>query len=325
MLSPHDVSTSTRDDTTTGSATLDGQSLFDMESIEFVEEIFVEDKHSENDHADQSPADCSCRCVSSDEDQSVVDGTCIEVEVFTLGGSCVRLSVPKHASVSELLHLVKCGLKAPPEEFSLVLGEALLDDPYTQPFLELANYDVVKLQMVMRQPPICLELWFDSMDAHSWEARLQEVEDCCVLELRVGNCARFNLKYWRRLAELLGKHGHKVRGLKVRQSNGYLHPDAVRALAIMLPPGLRTLDLSWVLPGSWGLELMSEALPSSLESLLLVGCVDDGKAFGPRVLELLPRLKLLRQLYVTGFWIDEHSAFNAIRATAPSFCEVIVS
>eukprot|EP00928_Gymnodinium_smaydae_P067996 TRINITY_DN51043_c0_g1_i1.p1 TRINITY_DN51043_c0_g1~~TRINITY_DN51043_c0_g1_i1.p1 ORF type:complete len:146 (-),score=13.11 TRINITY_DN51043_c0_g1_i1:178-585(-) len=130
-------------------------------------------------------------------------------------------------------------------------------------------------------------------------------------------------RYWVELEHVLRQHGDKVVGLVVRLCKGSLHPNAVRSLARMLPQRLELLDVSWSLPGVAGLRLLGTALPVSLRTLHLRGCVDHGHDFAGALAEAIGRLPHLRSLCATGSWgQDGRDMWYAINAAAPEDCKV---
>eukprot|EP00747_Dinoflagellata_sp_TGD_P170168 gnl/TRDRNA2_/TRDRNA2_201040_c0_seq1.p1 gnl/TRDRNA2_/TRDRNA2_201040_c0~~gnl/TRDRNA2_/TRDRNA2_201040_c0_seq1.p1 ORF type:complete len:358 (-),score=24.03 gnl/TRDRNA2_/TRDRNA2_201040_c0_seq1:93-1166(-) len=268
-----------------------------------------------------------CKCdVSSQVEQRVEVPDEIELEVLTIAGERATVLVRHDMLLADIVHLVEKSAKFGMLDRwpRLILGTEVYADICSQPLLGMKDKPA-SVTLVKQQCSEHLEFWFDSVDVDTWDVRFANIVGCCVLTIRVGSCARMNVTGWARLAEILRRHGHKVGGLSVRQVKGYLHPNAIRAISAIMPRTLQSLDVSRILPGAAGLELLCECLPATLQSMDITGCVDDGEACARHIIKALGGLRGLRRLNAAGNWNVEPRTLDNIRAAAPCYCEVILS
>lgn len=250
----------------------------------------------------------------------------IWVTIVTLDASQVEVTVLRSVTLTTLRGVVEIATGVPAREQVLVCGGRRLSDPAVQPFGELEAGSTT-LTLIRTRPLQQVSLTF-GYHAWAWETIMRETGPCA-LTIQAGCRASTNARYWPQAFAVLEKHGDVVQALRVRhiQGEGKLALDVLRSLAgTFHRMGLRSLDLSWVLPGSAGLSIIAETLPSSLEQLELVDCADNGGSF-PRLLSAaVERLPLLTSVTASGQWdpLSSTEVAAMLAKRVPPGCEVSV-
>lgn len=246
----------------------------------------------------------------------------ITLECYGLDATRTSISTSSDATSRQMLDTISLQMGVPRTQLAVYWGKCRIDGSTSQPMISEEAERLI-LHVIRKRSVPTIDVHFDSVDVAQWEAKINCGEVPCVLDVHVGSCHRMNVRYWQHLSDFLMTHtDNKILGLKIRQLRGYLHPDAVRMLGMMLPSSLESLDVSRVLPGSRGLELLAPNLPGGLTHLNLSGCVDDSEAFGNRLVAALANLRSLQTLSVEGNWVGAEDILRKVKAVAPHDCEL---
>eukprot|EP00747_Dinoflagellata_sp_TGD_P165352 gnl/TRDRNA2_/TRDRNA2_186504_c0_seq1.p1 gnl/TRDRNA2_/TRDRNA2_186504_c0~~gnl/TRDRNA2_/TRDRNA2_186504_c0_seq1.p1 ORF type:complete len:393 (+),score=47.38 gnl/TRDRNA2_/TRDRNA2_186504_c0_seq1:74-1180(+) len=254
----------------------------------------------------------------------------VELEVVTLGCDHYRVVAPADASVSEIRGLVSKASGVPESEMDLMLGTSCcLTDAAARPLRELnagaecsETAPTVQITLVRRRPIACLTLDVATID--TWAASVEEA-GICTIEIRGTVGGMPGMACLRRLFDILASNKDTVVGLALGVplvTGGHLDHADTEALAAVLPPGLRTLDIAGRIEGPASMRLVANALPKSLERLDVSYC--HGRQVAEILAEVAQRLPSLRSMKVRGgagnaFDVDER---NLIRVAASARCEV---
>lgn len=288
---------------------------------------------SEHSHRFNVPANSSHSSrVSEDNTDSASDGLeasmlatpLIRLEVLMLSGLEVEVTVPNDVTVMSLRDIIEKATGVQAQEQALVMNDEQFLDPTCQPFIGLGA-EAISLSLVRLRPPTPVMLIFDTLHSQDWEEIMTNAGPCSLTVL-AGCRENMNDRFWPLLYDLLKRHATSVRALTVRhvQGDAKLPLNVVFRLADTLQLGLTSVDFSYVLPGATGLAVLAEALPTSVQRLRFVSCVDDGALFSQYLSALAGRLPRLASIDASGSWapLSTEAATRIIAQTAPSGCDI---